>query len=101
MPYQRPIPDDKPPSKLTSATKTLAQAEKMTQIALVMPCAVLIGWGGGAWLDGRLHQTWITVVGIIVGSAAGLASAVRMAMAAAGDPKNAARADKGNSGNEK
>jgi F0F1-type ATP synthase assembly protein I len=57
------------------------------QIALVLPCAVLIGWGGGAWLDMRLHQSWITLVGIALGSIAGMVSAIRLALAAVGDPK--------------
>ncbi len=88
MPYNRPIPDDKPRGKDSMGlVGGLAQAEKMMQIALVLPSAVVIGWLGGAWLDGRLHQSWITLAGIVLGSVAGMVSAIRMAMAGAADPK--------------
>jgi F0F1-type ATP synthase assembly protein I len=49
---------------------------------------VVIGWLAGAWLDSRLHQTWIVMVGIVLGSIAGLVSAIRMAMAAGAGPKS-------------
>jgi F0F1-type ATP synthase assembly protein I len=87
MPFNRPTPNRKPQSKISEGLGAYVQAEKMVQIALVLPCAVLIGWGGGAWLDIRLHQSWITLVGIVVGSVAGMVSAIRLAMAAAAGPK--------------
>ncbi len=74
------------------------------QIALVLPCAVLIGWGGGAWLDMHFHQSWITVAGIVLGSIAGMMSAIRMALAAVSssraenEPEQ--EAEKGKSGKE-
>jgi F0F1-type ATP synthase assembly protein I len=63
------------------------QAEKVVQIALVLPSAVLIGWLGGAWLAGRLHHPWITLVGFTLGSVAGMVSAIRMAMSYGANPK--------------
>ncbi len=87
MPFNRPIPDDKQRGKASMGlVQGLAQAEKMIQIALVLPSAVLIGWLGGMWLDSRLHQSWITLAGFILGSIAGLVSAIRMAMAGIADP---------------
>ncbi len=59
----------------------------MIQIALVLPCAAFIGWLIGAWLDHHLHQSWIAMVGIVVGIIAGLVGAIRMAMVYAADPK--------------
>lgn len=61
---------------------TLAKAEKLTQIAVVLPCALLIGWGAGVLLDKWLHQHWIYIVGIIFGGVAGMVEAVRQALRA-------------------
>ena len=84
MPYLPTDPDRKPEG---SALKSLVQAERLVQIALVLPMAVLIGWFLGSFLDRWLHQTWIYIVGIIIGMIAGMLEAVRMAMAAGKNPK--------------
>lgn len=65
------------------------QAEKMIQIALILPCAGFIGWLLGAWLDHLLHQAWISVAGIIFGILAGLVGAVKLTMVYAGGPDEA------------
>ena len=69
MPYNRPIPDSKPDPKQGGKDAGLfsawIQAEKLMQIALVLPCAAFIGWLIGAWLDHRLHQSWIAIAGIV------------------------------------
>jgi ATP synthase protein I len=83
MPFNNPIPNSnphQPPPK--GGLKSLVQAERLLQIALVLPIAVLIGWFFGAMLDRWLHQSWITVVGIVLGMIAGMLEAVRMALAA-------------------
>ena len=76
------------------------QAEKMMQIALMLPCAAFVGWLIGYGLDRWLHQTWIAMIGIVVGILSGLVGAIRMAMVYAGDPKaggkNGDGADSGN-----
>jgi F0F1-type ATP synthase assembly protein I len=87
MPFNRPIPDRKPGDKTSMGVQGLVQAEKVVQIALVLPSAVLIGWLGGAWLAGRLHQPWITLAGFILGSIAGMVSAIRMAISYGANPK--------------
>ncbi len=87
MAYNNPIPERKEPAGLTGVAKTYVQVEKIAQIAIVLPCAVLIGWLGGAWLDHRLHQSWITIVGFVLGCAAGMSAAIKMAMALVADPK--------------
>lgn len=84
MPFTPPNPNPKPEKPLAHS---LVQAERLIQIALVLPIAVLIGWFFGAMLDRWLHQTWITVVGLILGMIAGMLEAVRMALAA-GKPKS-------------
>jgi ATP synthase protein I len=78
MPYHRPIPDrgKKPPG----AMQSLVQAEKLLQIAFVLPSATVIGWLAGAWADEKWHQSWIGIAGLIFGSVSGLVYVVRMAI---------------------
>ena len=46
---------------------TLLRAEKLTQIAFILPAAVLVGWLIGAGLDRWLHTGWIYLAGIVLG----------------------------------
>jgi uncharacterized membrane protein YfcA len=91
MPYNRPIPDQKPDAnqggKDAGLFSAWIQAEKLMQIALVLPCAAFIGWLIGAWLDHRLHQTWIAIAGVIFGGVSGLFYSIRVALAANKDPR--------------
>jgi ATP synthase protein I len=81
MPYHRPIPEQRPQGKRSSVIDAIVQAEKMIQIAFVLPCAAFLGWLGGAWLDHKLHQSWISLVGILFGGASGLVYVVKLALA--------------------
>ncbi len=85
MPFHRPIPESKSRGKAAGALSALVQAEKMMQIALVLPCAAFVGWLVGLWLDRALHQSWIELVGIVFGGASGLVYVVRLAMNAVGE----------------
>ena len=78
MPDHRPIPEDTR-KKLPGAMQSLVQAEKLLQVAFVLPSAVVIGWFAGAWADRRWHQSWIAIVGIIFGSISGLVYVIRLA----------------------
>jgi ATP synthase protein I len=80
MPFNAPIPDPKGRSKGGSIVSAIVQAEKLVQIALILPCAAFIGWLAGAWLGNRLHHPWIAAVGVALGGAAGLYYVVRLAM---------------------
>jgi ATP synthase protein I len=100
MPYHPPIPDPKQRGKSTGLVGAIVQAEKMVQIALILPCAAFIGWLGGAWLGSRLHQSWIAIAGLVFGGVAGLVYVVRLAMSAVNDPANSdTGADKNDTGN--
>ena len=116
MPYHRPIPEKKRRAKAGNEAAgdqaqsgfggmmgAWVQAEKMMQIALMLPCAAFIGWLIGYGLDHWLHQTWIAMIGIVVGILSGLVGAIRMAMVYAGDPKpgdkNGDGTENGSSGN--
>jgi F0F1-type ATP synthase assembly protein I len=79
MAFNPPNPEQKPQR---GAAHSLVQAERLVQIALVLPAAVLIGWFFGSLLDRWFHQHWITIVGIIFGMIAGMLEAVRMALGA-------------------
>jgi hypothetical protein len=49
----------------------LVKVESMIQLAIALPAGCVIGWLGGSWLDRHFHQTWISIVGILLGAAAG------------------------------
>lgn len=81
MAEQQPKPEPgKPTDTRSENMKLIIRAERLTQIAFVLPAAVLIGWGIGALLDKWLHQNWIYIVGLVLGAAAGLTEAVRQAL---------------------
>jgi len=88
MPFTRPIPNPKPSTKSSSGSpksssgiETLVQAEKLMQIAILLPSAAFIGWLAGAWLDRTLHQEWIGIAGIVFGGISGLVYVVRLVIA--------------------
>jgi F0F1-type ATP synthase assembly protein I len=82
MAFNRPIPDRKEPTAASSGIGALVQAESLMQIALLLPSAAVIGWLAGAWLDSKLHQSWIGIAGLVFGSISGLVYVIRMAMTA-------------------
>lgn len=49
------------------------------QIALILPLATVIGWALGEFLDRALHQSWIAMLGLALGVAAGFIQVIRMA----------------------
>ena len=98
MPFHRPIPDSKPHGKGSGFVDAIIQAEKLIQIALVLPCAAFIGWLGGAWLGSRLHQSWLGLFGIVFGGASGLIYVIRLALATDKQSGDGASAGKGPGG---
>lgn len=87
MPFHRPIPQPQrePRQKMSTGLQSLVEAEKLMQIAILLPASAFIGWLIGAWLDSHFHQSWIGTVGIIFGGIAGIVHVVRLAMAQAGN----------------
>ena len=49
----------------------LVRAERLMQIAFILPCAVVAGWILGYLLDRWLHQHWIYLPGLLLGCVAG------------------------------
>lgn len=57
----------------------LVKADTLAQIAIALPLSALIGWGLGDLLDHKLHHSWIAIVGLLLGVAAGLVQVIRLA----------------------
>jgi ATP synthase protein I len=85
MPYQPPRKEKKSSS---DGLQALVQAEKLMQIAIMLPAAVFLGWLFGSWLDRHFQQTWISIVGILLGGAAGLSYVVRLVLHAGQDGRS-------------
>ncbi len=77
MPPTNPSPT--PESDRKVVLRGLVRAESMVQIALALPLSTFIGWGLGDFLDHKLHQSWIAIVGLFLGIAAGFLQIVRLA----------------------
>jgi F0F1-type ATP synthase assembly protein I len=53
---------------------------RYSQLAFVLPAATAAGWILGALLDRWLHTTWLYLVGLLLGIAAGFVELLRTAM---------------------
>jgi F0F1-type ATP synthase assembly protein I len=82
MPYHRPIPERESKPKENGGLHSFVEAEKLMQIAFLLPSAVLVGWLGGAWLGHIFHLKWMMMAGILLGCVSGLVVVIRQAMAA-------------------
>ena len=82
VPFNNPIPETTSKTRASSGLFALVEAEKLMQIALLVPSSVGICWLIGAGLDQWLHQKWISIAGIVFGGISGLVYVVRMALAA-------------------
>lgn len=79
--YHKPIPGSKDKTMLASGIGAWLEAEKLMHIAFVLPASVLVFWGLGYWVDHLLHQKWVGILGIILGSVAGLTYVIQQAIA--------------------
>lgn len=86
MSPNQPTPKHKRHGGDSGGLQTLVQAEKLMQIALLLPSAAFVGWLIGAWLDHKFHQSWIGLAGIVFGGIAGLVHVVRMVIEAGRNP---------------
>ena len=50
---------------------------RYSQLAFVLPAATFAGWVLGALLDKWLHTTWLYLVGLLLGIAAGFVELIR------------------------
>ncbi len=56
------------------------QFARYSQLAFMLPAATVAGWLLGAALDRWLHTTWLYLVGILLGIAAGFIELIRTVM---------------------
>jgi len=64
-------PQDTPPKNLW------VQLARYSQLAIIFPAALVIGWLIGTALDHWLHTTWLYLVGLILGIVAGFVELIR------------------------
>ena len=57
--------------------KNWVKIANYAELAIVFPAATVVGWLIGAALDRWLHTGWISIVGLILGIAAGFVELVR------------------------
>lgn len=56
------------------------QMGRYSQLAFVLPTALVVGWLVGAAFDRWLHTTWIYLAGIVLGIVAGFVDLIRTVM---------------------
>ena len=72
-----PPADPHPDPKNTGTNNVWVQVGRYSQLALVLPSATIVGWLVGTALDRWLHTSWINIVGLFLGTAAGLIEVIR------------------------
>jgi len=65
---------DPPPEKKKSPW---VEVGRYSQLAFMLPAGTVAGWLLGSLLDRWLHTSWINVVGLLLGTAAGLIELIR------------------------
>lgn len=73
---------DSPPNRETPEDQKRSlwlQFGRYSQLAFVLPAATIAGYLLGSLLDRWLHTSWISVVGLFLGIAAGLVEVIRTA----------------------
>ncbi|HEX8814697.1 MAG TPA: AtpZ/AtpI family protein [Terriglobales bacterium] len=53
------------------------QLANYSQLAIIFPAATVMGWLLGVLLDHWLHTTWLYLVGLLLGIAAGFVELIR------------------------
>ena len=67
-------PEDRNPDPKKNAW---VQVGRYSELALLLPAGTVVGWLLGSALDRWLHTSWIGVVGLLLGSAAGMIELIR------------------------
>ncbi len=61
---------------------TWLQVSRFIELGVVLPACTFVGWLAGAGLDRWLHTTWLYLLGLILGIAAGFVQLIRTVMKA-------------------
>jgi F0F1-type ATP synthase assembly protein I len=77
-PDPEPSPDPSPERENSGRKQNVwVQVARYSQLALVLPSATVVGWLLGAALDRWLHTKWISILGLLLGTAGGLIEVIR------------------------
>jgi len=68
------LPPDRDPEKKTNPW---VQVGRYSQLALMLPAGTVVGWLIGSALDHWLQTSWIRIVGLFLGIAAGMVELIR------------------------
>jgi ATP synthase protein I len=80
---------------LTPDARTIRTLGQLSTIGLAFVFAIVLGFGAGYWVDGRLGSApWFSLLGFALGRAAGVLNVVRT-MRAVSAPDAAPRDDAG------
>ena len=71
------MPDSSPENKTPKEENIWRQIGRYSNLAFVLPAAIILGLIIGHLLDGWLGKTWITLAGLFVGCIAGFAELIR------------------------
>jgi F0F1-type ATP synthase assembly protein I len=72
------MPPSIPPEKPADQKKSpWVQVGRYSQLAMMLPAGTVAGWLLGSALDRWLHSSWISVVGLLLGIAAGMIELIR------------------------
>ena len=73
------MPPSTPPEKHTPDQKKgpWVKVGRYSQLAMMLPAGTVAGWLLGSALDRWLHTSWISVVGLFLGIAAGMFELIR------------------------
>jgi F0F1-type ATP synthase assembly protein I len=74
--HEPPAPDDPNPGKKKNPW---VQVGRYSQLALTLPAGTVAGWLLGSALDRWMHTSWISVVGLLLGTIGGLIELIRTA----------------------
>jgi F0F1-type ATP synthase assembly protein I len=66
--------EDRDPEKKTNPW---VQVGRYSQLALMLPAGTVVGWLIGSALDRWLQTSWINVIGLLLGIAAGMIELIR------------------------
>ena len=74
-----PMPPSTPPDAPDSDKKKnpWVQVGRYSQLALMLPAGTVMGWLLGSAVDRWLHTSWISIVGLFLGIAAGMIELIR------------------------
>jgi F0F1-type ATP synthase assembly protein I len=73
-----PAPDPTPDRENSGRKESFwVQAARYSQLAFILPAALVVGWLIGTALDRWLHTTWLYLAGILLGIVAGFVELIR------------------------